>query len=169
MRLLRIRVLGALVCVGTALVFAVPPAQAQEAIFLVRHAERLDDSADSPLSADGRLRAERLAGLLRDARIGSIFVTEFQRTRDTAKPLADRLGIPLTPIPAVNPVGLVTQVRALGPRARVLIIGHSDTLPLVLDLLRVATVRKIVRDEYDNLFVVLPSGNREPVFVRLRY
>ena len=29
----------------------VVPASAQEAVFVVRHAERLDDSGDSPLSA----------------------------------------------------------------------------------------------------------------------
>jgi broad specificity phosphatase PhoE len=162
------RVLVVSACIAFALGLAASPAHAQEAIFFVRHAERLDDSADSPLSAEGRARAARLAETLRDARITAIFVTEFQRTRDTGKPLADRLGLPLKQISALDPATLVTTIRALGPQARVLVVGHSDTLPLLLDVFGVTEVKKIAKEEYDNLFVVLPSGKGAPVFLRLR-
>jgi phosphohistidine phosphatase SixA len=162
-------VLVACATLAIAVFLTAVPAQSQEAIFLVRHAERLDDSIDSPLSPDGRARAADLAAMLRDARISAIFVTEFQRTRDTGKPLADQLGLPLKPISALDPAGLVKAVRALGPAARVLIVGHSDTLPGILELLGVTEVKKIAREEYDNLFVVLPSGKAAPIFVRLRF
>jgi broad specificity phosphatase PhoE len=162
-------VLAVSACIAIAVGVAASPAHAQEAIFFVRHAERLDDSVDSPLSAEGRARAARLAEMLRDARITAIFVTEFQRTRDTGKPLADRLGLPLKQTSALDPATLVTTIRALGPQARVLVVGHSDTLPLLLDVFGVTEVKKIAKEEYDNLFVVLPSGKQAPIFVRLRF
>ena len=167
MRRSRTRVFVALACIAT-LGLAAGLAHAQEAIFLVRHAERQDDSVDSPLSSQGRARAARLAEMLRDARITAVFVTEYQRTRDTAKPLADRLGLPMTKVTADDPMGLAKAVLALGPRSRVLVVGHSDSLPLILELLGVPEVRKI-EAEYDNLFVVLPGNKPGPILLRLRF
>jgi hypothetical protein len=40
-------------------------AYAQRAVLLIRHADRLDQSEDSPLSPAGEERAQRLAGLLK--------------------------------------------------------------------------------------------------------
>jgi len=147
----------------------VVPASAQEAVFVVRHAERLDDSGDSPLSAQGLARAVRLADQLRDARITAIFVTQFVRTADTAKPLADRLGLPPQRVPAVQTLDLITKMRALGPHARVLVVGHSDTVAKILSGLGWTEPVTIARDEYDNLFVVLPRAATAPTVVRLRY
>ena len=90
-------------------------AHAQEAIYIVRHAERASDEPLSPLSAEGHARAARLADILRDAGITAVFVTEYERTAQTAQPTAARLGL----TPAVNKAddtpGLVAKVRALGP------------------------------------------------------
>ena len=144
-------------------------ASAQEAVFIVRHAERLDDSTDSPLSPEGRARAIRLAGQLRDARITAVFVTQYIRSADTARPLADRLGLPLQPVPAAQTPDLVTKLRALGPGARVLVAGHSDTVPRILAALGVPDAVTIASDEYDNLFVVLPRAAGAPTVLRLRY
>jgi broad specificity phosphatase PhoE len=169
MRRPRARVVVASACIAITLGIGASPARGQEAIFLVRHAERLDDAVDSPLSAEGRARAAALADMLRDSRITAVYVTEFQRTRATGTPLAVRLGLPLKQVSAGDPVGLVAAVRSLGPRSRVLVVGHSDTLPVVLELLGVTDVRKIQKEEYDNLFVVLPSSKGSPVFLRLRF
>lgn len=74
-----------------------------QTIFLVRHAERVDaggaPQSDPDLSDAGRTRAAALAQTLRDAKISAIFVTEFRRTQETAKPLAAKLGIRATVIP----------------------------------------------------------------------
>ena len=48
---------------------------AQRAVFLVRHADRLNESEDSPLSKAGEARAQLLASLLKDAGITAIYVT----------------------------------------------------------------------------------------------
>src|SRR6185437_4091132 len=62
-------------------------AAAQDAIFVVRHAERADASADSPLSPEGEARAARLAALLKDAGITRIYTTDRKRTIQTGAPL----------------------------------------------------------------------------------
>ena len=78
-------------------------ASAQRLIFVVRHAERADAGmtaqTDPPLSAIGEARSSKLAGMLADAGVKDIFVTEFKRTQDTAKPLAsgtfEQVGLPI--------------------------------------------------------------------------
>jgi hypothetical protein len=61
----------------------------ESVFFLVRHAEKVDDSEDPPLSEVGHQRAQTLVSLLRDARIERIYSSDFVRTRDTAAPLIE--------------------------------------------------------------------------------
>ena len=144
-------------------------ATAQEAVYLVRHAERVDDAKDSLLSAEGHARAARLAEMLRDAGITHIFVSEYQRTAETAGPLAARLAVTPQAVPADDRDALLARVRAAGPNARVLIAGHSDTVPALLKALGCTQQVTIAKAEYDNLFVVIPGDKTGPVLVRLRY
>ena len=80
----------------------------------MRHAERLDDTTDAPLSADGAARAARLGRMLRDAGITAVFATQYRRTIDTARPLADALGLPVTSVTA----GQHAELLAAGACAR---------------------------------------------------
>jgi broad specificity phosphatase PhoE len=106
--------------------------------------------------------------VLRNAGITAVFTTQYRRTVDTAKPLADALGLPVTQVTAGQHGELLNRVRAAGPRARILIVGHSDTVPELLALLGYQTPVEIAKAEYDNLFIVVP-GAGAPVVMRLRY
>ena len=68
-------------------------ADAQQAIFLVRHAEdvRSKDVVDRPLTESGQRRATLLASVLKDAGINAIFTSSLQRAVKTAEPLANRV------------------------------------------------------------------------------
>jgi broad specificity phosphatase PhoE len=144
-------------------------ATAQETVFLVRHAERLDDTTDPPLSSEGTARAQRLADTLRDAGITAVFSTQFRRTVDTGRPLADRLGLAVVPVTAGQHGELIRQIRALGPKARVLVVGHSDTVPELLTAFGHPNTIAIAKPEYDNLFVIVPGTGPQPTVLRLRY
>lgn len=148
-------------------------AAAQPAVFLVRHAERMDAgtaaagmmAADPDLSDIGRARAEALADTLRDAGITAIYVTEWKRTKQTAEPLAARLGIEATVVPAKDTAALVSKIKAGGGNA--LVIGHSNTLPEVLAAFGIPDQVTIAEREYDHLFIVALSGRTK--LIRLRY
>jgi broad specificity phosphatase PhoE len=166
----RILAVGAVLVVGA---FMAGPfaraAAAQEAVYIVRHAERADDESTSPLSAEGQARAARLAGMLRDAGVTDIFVSEYQRTAQTVAPLATRLGITPAAVPADDLAALLHRIRRTGPKARVLVAGHSDTVPALLKALGCKPTVTIAKAEYDNLFVVAARGAAGPVCLRLRY
>jgi broad specificity phosphatase PhoE len=144
-------------------------AHAQEAIYVVRHAERLDQSTDSPLSPAGTGRANRLRDMLRAAGVTSIFTSELRRTIETAQPLADALQLTPQPLPGADVQGLVSRLAALKPHDRALVVGHSNTVPEILRALAVTPPVTIADTEFDNLFIVVPQKDSAPVLLRLKF
>jgi broad specificity phosphatase PhoE len=126
-------------------------ARAQEVVVLVRHAEKADASPDTRLSEAGNRRAQALAAKLRDAGITSIWTTELKRTQETAKPLADALGLTPHVHTAKDTPGLVAELRK--EKGRVLVVGHSNTLPDIAQALG-GRISPLGEDEYDALFVL---------------
>ncbi len=153
-----------IVCVVTAL-----PASSAVTVFLTRHAERAGGAGamanDDPLSPAGRERADLLARLLADAGIQSILVTEYQRTQQTAAPLARKLNVAPKEIKGVP--ATVEALRAVKAGA-VLVSGHSNTLPEIITALGGPAIPKIAEDEFDNLYVLTISG-KDVTLVRLHY
>lgn len=160
--------LALLVLLGTA-----AGASAQGTIFLVRHAERADSgtmagttmATDPELSEAGRARAESLAVMLKDAGIKAIYTTEYQRTRQTAAPLAKALGIEITVVSSRDSKALVDKLKAAA--APVLVVGHSNTVGETIAALGVSEPVKIGDADYDNLFIV--SLGAKPGLIRLHY
>ena len=146
----------------------VTPVSAQKAILLVRHGDKMDNSSDAELSDAGRARATHLAGLLRDSGITTIYTTDFKRTRDTAKPLAEALKISPV-IVSREPQAVVDRLRLLSAGDAALVVAHSDTLPEILKRLGYPEPVSIADQEYDNLFVVVPMKEGPPAVLRLRY
>jgi broad specificity phosphatase PhoE len=138
-------------------------------VFVVRHAEKTDDTAQALLSAVGHARAQALARWLRDAGVSAVYTSEVARTRQTAEPLCALRGIKPTVWPAADPTGLVAHMQKEHKGDVVTIVGHSNTVPLLLRALGVAPPITIAPDEYDNLFVVVPRKEGPPVLLRLRY
>jgi phosphohistidine phosphatase SixA len=145
-------------------------AAAQEAVYVVRHAERADQSADSLLSETGAERARRLADILKRAGITHVFTSERRRTIDTAAPLAKSTQLlGQQQIPAASTPVLIERLSALGPHDRALVVGHSNTVPDILRALHVREPITIADDEHDNLFIVVPRKDAAPILLRLKY
>ena len=139
-------------------------AYAQRLVFVVRHAERADAGsstattmgADPLLSVLGEARAAKLASMLADSGIKAIFSTEYRRTQDTAKPLAAKLGLTVQSSPAADTAGLVAKIKAGHATDVVLVVGHSNSVPAILKAFGGPDVT-IADNEYDNLFIIVPS------------
>jgi phosphohistidine phosphatase SixA len=127
------------------------------AVYLVRHAERADDGTpDPPLSEAGRRRAEQLVHVLADAKLTAVYSTDFQRTRQTAQPLAAALGLEVTSYDPAQLDAFAAQLaQASGP---VLVVGHSNTTPDLVTLLGGDPISPIPEDEFDRLYVVFVGG-----------
>ncbi|HSK18003.1 MAG TPA: histidine phosphatase family protein [Longimicrobiales bacterium] len=145
-------------------------AQATTTVIVVRHAEKVDDSADPVLSDAGNARAEALADALADAGVSAIITTQFERTRRTAAPLGERVGVTPTVVAAngrTHVADVAARVRELGP-GTVVVVGHSNTVPAIIRELGGPDVGEIPDSSYDHLFV-LTLGEDGVRLIRSRY
>ena len=137
-------------------------------VLLVRHGERADPSNDAPLSAEGQQRAQVLAHVAEDAGVSTVFVTEFQRTRQTVAPALTALNLTPVQIVAADVAGLASEIRSRRG-ATVLVAGHSNTLPQIVAELGGGVIPAIANDEYDNLYVLYIPRWGFTRLVRMKY
>lgn len=142
---------------------------APQTLLLVRHGEKLDESDDAQLSPTGEARAARLAELLSPLRISAIFVSERVRTQQTAQPLAQRLGITPTVIPARDRDSLTSRLRSFPKSDVALVVGHSNTLPLIFADLGVDPAHRPSSIEYADVFILIRRAAGPATLLRLRY
>ena len=62
-----------------------------------------------------------------------------------------------------------SRIAAAGPRDRILVVGHSNTVPALLGARQVEASITIADEDYDNLFIVVPQKEGRPVLLRLKY
>lgn len=136
-------------------------------VYLVRHAERGEDTrGDPPITAEGQERARLLASILRDAGITHVHTTDYRRTRDTARPLANAAGLSLETYEADDLASFADLLRATPGRH--LVVGHSDTTPELVALLGGDPGPPIADPEYDRLYVLVLANGRTTTLL-LRY
>lgn len=146
-------------------------AQNVRTIFLVRHADKVSEEADSPLNDAGRRRALCLANMLSDAHIQQIFTSDLQRTQQTAAPLAEKLHLRPVAIPLGKPDDLIEAIRS-GTAENVLVVWHDATLAKIMRALGAPSITPIAHTEYDRFFILTLFGgttNSQPGFTELRY
>jgi phosphohistidine phosphatase SixA len=137
-------------------------------VILVRHAEKASNAPDAVLSSQGQQRADCLAHVLKDAGIKRIYVSDAKRTQQTADPLAKALGLKPVVVPAKDVNTLVRDV-FYGAGGNALVVGHSDTLPLVIQRVQAGKIPPLGENEYDGLYVLTVLEGSSTPAVKLRY
>jgi broad specificity phosphatase PhoE len=138
-------------------------------VVLVRHAD-IDlppRSGDPPLNAAGRRRAEALAHVIGPAGATSLFTSTFLRTVQTMRPLATQTGLVPQPVPTPDVWAQQVVAEALGEV--VVVVGHSNTIPEMLEALGVPSPAPIGEREFDNLFVAAVAGPGNAHVTHLKY
>ena len=143
-------------------------------IVLVRHAEKVMGTIeDPPLAAEGVRRAERLAQMFGEVKSGNgldaVYASDTKRSQQTVAPLVSRLGVNAIVYPAADVDGTTRKVLREHRGGRALIVGHSNTLPALVQKLSGQAVPEIPEEQYDDIYVVtVPSFGRSSV-LRLKY
>lgn len=166
-------------CLLTLLVVYPHEAVAQRAVYLVRHAEKQDDS----LTTTGQAQAQKLARLLEKSGITTVYTSQFERTKLTAAPLVTRLATQgITAKTEVLPLGqdllhtpndpallkayaesVTNKLRSESAQEIVLFVGHDITVPAIIKAFGYPSDITIQPTEFDHLFLVIPrSGHGTP-------
>ncbi len=153
--------LFALTAIAFTLVLA-DPVMAQTVI-LVRHAEKADQSSDPALSGAGERRAQALAARLSATPIDLILTSPLQRTRLTAGATAEASGLQPETISLeggtqAHVAAVIDRIRAQPEDTTVLVVGHSNTIPLIARALGQATP-DMPECEYDRLLTLRLQGH----------
>lgn len=150
-------------------------------VFLIRHAEKEDEPRqDPPLKKEGVARSQELARLLGGAGIKAIYTSQFTRTKQTAEPLAAKLGLTATTISLKpNPTNLrliaeestaeVVNKILQGTGENVLLVGHSNSIPDVIKMLGGDVVPTIDERKFDDLFVVTVYAKGKAKVTQIKY
>lgn len=140
-------------------------------IILIRHAEKNVEpgNADPNLSSAGQTRAQELVRMFGDAGIGAIYATQYKRTQQTVKPLADKLGIPITQVDAKNTAEVIRQIRSRHNGEVVFVSGHNNTVPEIIAALGGPRLPIIPETEFDNLYVVTVYRVGGAKLLKLKY
>ncbi|RLA02671.1 MAG: histidine phosphatase family protein [Gammaproteobacteria bacterium] len=126
-------------------------------IFLVRHAEKVaDGSKDPELTNIGKHRAERLAQILKAKNITKIFSSNYKRTMETARPLAELLGLDIQPYDPRDLQQFALKLKA--ESANMLVVGHSNTTPALVQFLGGDSHGPMDESEYDRLYHLQVDG-----------
>jgi Fructose-2,6-bisphosphatase len=165
---------SSLVTLSVALVVSTSALAQPSTVILVRHAEKVSQTdADPMLSDAGRQRARDLAAALADARVGTIFTTQFARTQLTAAPLADLLHEEPVVIPATSSPDYAANMAAAIRRVRagdvVLVVGHSNTLASIIAALGGPKLADLCDSQYSLMFILEMSGTGAPRLIRTHY
>jgi broad specificity phosphatase PhoE len=155
----------------------VTPASAQRdqamTVILVRHAEKASAPAnDPPLTPEGEQRARDLLSAVRDANIAVAITTQFARTKGTAQPTVAALSLPTEVVAAGS---MATHARDVAAAVRkhagqtVLVVGHSNTLPGIIEALGAKRPPEICDSQYDNLYIVTIAADGKTGVVRSKF
>jgi broad specificity phosphatase PhoE len=127
--------------------------------YIVRHAEKANSTSDTPLSSAGETRANDLKDFLADKNIKNIYVSNYQRTQQTAQPTADANNI----VPVIyNAPGefdqLITRLKSHGDNRSILVVNHSNSVPQIVDSLMKAPQGIVIPEsDFDNIYHVKVS------------
>jgi phosphohistidine phosphatase SixA len=139
-------------------------------VLLVRHAD-IDlppGSNDPPLNAAGMERANVLVHVAGTAGIATVFTSPRIRTKQTVAPLVARLGIQPREVPL--PHIFAQEILSGMAGGVVLVSGHSDTVPQMIDALVAPPPSFLIGPtEFDNLFVVTVVSPGLASVLRLKY
>jgi broad specificity phosphatase PhoE len=133
--------------------------------YVVRHAEKEQvtntgsmANSDPALSEAGKVRAIVLKEQLNKKHIRYIYSTNTLRTRSTAQPLSDAIGVPVRLYSSTD--SLINVLKKI--KKNVLVVGHSNTVDDIVNKLCGET--KVQADlgdgQYDNLFIIKYKGKK---------
>ena len=132
--------------------------QETTAIYLIRHAEKADNSSDPHLSEAGMARAKKWAEWLTEKSVVHLYSTPYNRTQETLKPLAEKIKAEII---TYNPSQMDLKVLAANHKGEAIVIaGHSNTLPHYVNKLIGNTLyADLPESEFSVVYIVTIQGD----------
>ncbi|WP_447724188.1 phosphoglycerate mutase family protein [Sphingomonas koreensis] len=133
--------------------FVATPALAKDPpIYVTRHYDTPAGERDPDLLAQGNTRAKALTKWFKGKKLKAIYVSDFKRTRQTVTPLAAERGITPQAYDPRDTPAIVAKARAAN--APVLIVGHSNTVPDIVQQLGGERPADLQHEDFGDVWTV---------------
>lgn len=126
-------------------------------IFLSRHMEKASSGQDPALSPCGVAQAQAFATQLKDIALPHLMHTPFLRTQQTAQAFlkADRQLLSYDPRQVE---ALINELKS--KTGNVLVIGHSNTIPLLVEKMTGQTVAPLKEQDYGRIYILTEQSQQ---------
>lgn len=137
--------------------------------YFIRHAEKdrtNEDNRDPKLKEEGLLRAAKWSLVLNNIKFDAVYSTDYNRTKQTAQPTAEKNGLTLT---IYDPTDLDGKAFLEANKGKnVLVVGHSNTTPQFVNaVLGMEKHQEIDDNNNSNLYIITvsPTGEMSDVLL----
>jgi 2,3-bisphosphoglycerate-dependent phosphoglycerate mutase len=122
-------------------------------IYLIRHAEKTDNSKNTFLSEAGLIRANHWNDVFEAIHFDAIYSTDYNRTVQTAQPTAKKSNLIIT---LYDPKTITLEkIKKEHLGQTILIVGHSNTTPeLVNKIINQNVFSTIADTTFGNLYII---------------
>jgi len=142
-------------------------------IYIIRHAEYDPNPGLPPdqqlllhLNDAGKSRAEQLSKVLCQAGINAVFHTQAIRTKETAQGVITHNNI--SPIVYYDIPGLINQIQTSHIGENILVVGHTDTVPQIVQALVPGSHPPSIVNEFHNMFIITLQSSCKPYYKYLQ-
>ena len=145
---------------------------ANKVYYLTRHGEKDTIKSNDPLLSEaGQARAIKLADIFEKTQVDALYSTMTSRTLFTVDSLADQKGLVTFPYDARDFRDLNKQLEKSLDVHRVLIVGHSNTIPVLANHLygKEYFTQTFDESDYENLIVVIENSDSTKQLLSLKY
>ena len=152
------------------LVFLTTVNAQKQRFIIIRHAEKDTTvkgsqmmQADPPLNSRGQERAASLIQKFKRYKISKIYSTNFNRTKSTLLPLANAIGLSINDYDPKQLKAFAEELQLPANNSKtILIVGHSNTSPKLVNMLLGKDVYKDLDDSvYNQYWIVKMKGQRK--------
>jgi broad specificity phosphatase PhoE len=135
-------------------------------IYLIRHSEKdlvSENPSDPPLTKCGIKRTDYLRSFFEDIDIESVYSTNYIRTKNTAMPIASLKKTRIQYYESDYPK--VFSEFLLDSKQNSLVVGHSNTIPILAGLFSGEDVDPIDEKTYNRIYKIVISKDKRKLFI----
>ena len=135
-------------------------------IYFIRHSEKdilSENQLEPSLTTCGIKRSEYLRSFFEDINIKNVYSTNYLRTIKTATPTASSKKVTIQYYDSNN-LKLFSE-QLLNSKQNSLVVGHSNTTPILAGLLAGKDMKPFNEDIYNRIYKVIISQNNKKLFV----
>lgn len=137
---------------------------ATQTFYIVRHAEKENDSESSGLSQAGIERGVALEKYMADKKLDTVFTSEKRRAVLTGLSVSLPQSLPqvtLDQSPQSKLDNFIAKLMNIKTNKNILVVGHSNTIPGIIHGLCNRQIPSITETEYGNLYIVTIKGDNK--------